>query len=93
MNKEELISAVADRTGFKKVDVRKTVDEVFCAVTDALAAGDKFQYIGFGSFGVKQRASRNGVNPRTQEKIEIKGKKVAYFTPGKALVEKIESST
>ena len=92
MNKEELISEVAEQTGFKKVDVRVTVEKVFSAITSALAEGDKFQYIGFGSFGVKQRAARNGVNPRTQEKIEIKGKKVAYFTPGKALVEMIEES-
>jgi DNA-binding protein HU-beta len=92
MNKEELISAVAERTGYKKVDVRKTVDEVFGCITGALAQGDKFQYIGFGSFGVKKRAARNGVNPRTREKIKIKSKKVAYFTPGKKLVDKIEKT-
>lgn len=90
MNKEELITAVAERTGMKKVTVRKTVDEVFGIITTTLAKGDKFQYIGFGSFGVKKRAGRNGVNPRTREKIKIKAKKVAYFSPGKKLAEKIK---
>lgn len=90
MNKEELITAVAEKTGMKKVTVRKTVDEVFGCITTALAKGDKFQYIGFGSFGVKKRAGRNGVNPRTREKIKIKAKKVAYFSPGKKLAEKIK---
>jgi DNA-binding protein HU-beta len=89
VNKEELITTVAERTGMKKVEVRKTVDEVFGCITSALAKGDKFQYIGFGSFGVKKRAGRNGVNPRTREKIKIKPKKVAYFTPGKKLADKI----
>lgn len=91
MNKEELINMVADRTGMKKVEVRKTVDEVFGVITTALSKGEKFQYIGFGSFGVKQRAGRNGVNPRTREKIKIKAKTVAYFTPGKKLAEKVTS--
>jgi len=90
VNKEELITAVAEKTGMKKVTVRKTVDEVFGCITTALAKGDKFQYIGFGSFGVKKRAGRNGVNPRTREKIKIKAKKVAYFSPGKKLAEKIK---
>ncbi|MHB2020949.1 MAG: HU family DNA-binding protein [Candidatus Xenobia bacterium] len=89
MNKEELINQVVQKTGGKKMDVRNTVDVVFDAITDALAKGQKFQYIGFGSFGVKKRAGRNGVNPRTREKIKIKEKKVAYFTPGKQLAEKV----
>jgi len=90
VNKEELINMVADRTGMKKVEVRKTVDEVFGVITHALAKGEKFQYIGFGSFGVKKRAGRNGVNPRTREKIKIKAKKIAYFTPGKKLSDKVK---
>lgn len=89
MNKEELINKVAESTGAKKVEVRNIVDEVFGCITHALSSGDKFQYIGFGSFGVKERAGRNGVNPRTREKIKIQGKKVAYFTPGKKLAEQI----
>ena len=90
MNKEELINKVAESTELKKVEVRKVVDEVFECITEALSSGDKFQYIGFGSFGVKTRAGRNGVNPRTREKITIEGKKVAYFTPGKKLAEQIK---
>ena len=90
MNKEQLFDEVARRTDMKKVDVRSTVDAVFGCITVALAKGDKFQYIGFGSFGVKKRAGRNGVNPRTRERIKIKPKKVAYFTPGKKLADKVK---
>lgn len=89
MNKEELINHVAEKTGQKKVEVRQTIDHVFDAITDALASGKKFQYIGFGSFSVKKRAGRNGVNPRTREKITIKPRQVAFFTPGKRLSDKV----
>ena len=90
MNKEDLIEKVAKKTGLKKVEVRETIETTFGAVTDALAKGEKFQLVGFGSFGVKKRAARNGVNPRTKEKIKIKAKKVAYFTPGKKLADKVK---
>ncbi len=89
MNKDELVTTVAERTGMTKTEVRKTVDEVFGVISAALSKGEKFQYIGFGSFGVKTRKGRNGVNPRTHEKIQIEERSVAYFTPGKALSEKI----
>ena len=89
MNKEDLIKVVTEKTEYKKVDVREIVDQVFDVITDTLAQGQKFQYIGFGSFSVKKRAGRNGVNPRTREKIKIKARKVAYFTPGKRLSERV----
>ena len=90
MNKEQLIDVVAHKTGMTKVHVRKTVDEVFGCIATALSKGDKFQYIGFGSFGVKKRNARMGVNPRTRERIKIRAKKVAYFTPGKKLSDKVK---
>lgn len=80
---------MAHKTGLKKTEARKAVEHTFTAITDALAKGEKFQYIGFGSFGVKKRAARNGVNPRTKERIRIKAKKVAYFSPGKKLADKV----
>ncbi|HEY4002528.1 MAG TPA: HU family DNA-binding protein [Candidatus Xenobia bacterium] len=89
MNKEQLINTVADKTGMKKGEVRQTVDEVFSAISDALIHDGKFQYIGFGSFMVKKRAGRTGVNPRTKEKMDIKARRVATFTPGKKLSTKI----
>lgn len=95
MNKEDLINKVAESATIKsakltKSEIRDTVDTIFACISEALASGEKFQYIGFGSFGVKERATRNGVNPRTREKIEIQGKKVAYFTPGKKLADQIK---
>jgi DNA-binding protein HU-beta len=90
LNKETLITHVADKAGLSKADAKKAVEEVFAAVSDCLARGEKFQYIGFGSFGVKSRAARLGINPATKEKMEIKARKVPHFTPGKKLSERIK---
>ena len=65
MNKNELVKKVAETAGLSIADAKKSVDAVMVAVKDALVAGDKVQLIGFGSFSVKTREARQGVNPRT----------------------------
>ena len=88
MNKGELINAVAAK-GMTKKDAEKAVNDVFDAIGEALAKGDTVQLIGFGTFGVKERAAREGRNPRTGEVVKIAASKVPYFKPGKALKDKI----
>ncbi|MDQ7821955.1 MAG: HU family DNA-binding protein [Candidatus Eremiobacteraeota bacterium] len=90
MNKESLIAQVADRTGLAKAQAKSAVEEVFNAISDCLARGEKFQYIGFGAFFVKKRAARMGINPITKEKMKIKAKKIPSFSPGKKLSERVE---
>ena len=88
MNKGELIEAVA-AAGLTKKDAGIAVDAVFGAIGDALAKGDSVQLIGFGSFSVKERAARDGRNPRTGETVKIAAAKVPAFKAGKALKEKV----
>ncbi len=85
MTKAELVSSVAEKTGLSKKDAEKAVTGVFEAITDSLVAGDKVQLVGFGTFEVRARASRTGINPRTKEKIEISATTVPAFKAGKAL--------
>lgn len=85
MNKTELITAVAEKSGLSKKDSEKAVSAVLDAVTDALVAGDKVQLVGFGTFDVKERAARVGRNPKTKEEIQIPASRVASFKVGKAL--------
>ncbi len=85
MNKTQLIDVVASKTDLKKKDAAEAVDAVLAAITEALAAGDKVQIIGFGSFEVKERAAREGHNPQTGEKIQIAASKNAVFSASKAL--------
>ena len=85
MNKAELISVVAEKTGFTKKDSDLAVNAALDAITDALVAGEKVQLVGFGTFEVKERAARVGRNPQTNEEIEIAASRVASFKVGKAL--------
>ncbi len=85
MTKAELISAVAEKTGLKKKDAEAAVAAVFGTVADKLAAGEKVQLIGFGTFEVKERAAREGRNPATGATIRIDASKRPVFTPGQAL--------
>lgn len=85
MNKTELIAAVAEKTGMSKKDTEAVVGATLCAITDALKAEGKVQLVGFGSFEVKTRAARTGLNPRTKEPVEIAATKVPVFKAGKAL--------
>ena len=89
MNKAELVSAVAEKTGMSKKDSEKAVNAAFDTITEALAAGDKVQLVGFGAFEVKERGARIGRNPKTKEEVEIPASRVASFKVGKALKEAV----
>ena len=63
------------------------VEAVFASISEALAAGDKVTIVGFGTFEVRDRKARQGVNPSTKEPIMIPATKVPAFKPGKSLRE------
>ncbi len=90
MNKSELVAAIAEKTGATKKDAENIMSATFDVISDALAKGDKVSLIGFGNFEVRERAAREGKNPRTGEKIKIAACKVPAFKPGKALKDKVQ---
>lgn len=85
MNKTELIAAVAEKADISKKDAEVAVGAVFGAITDALAAGEKIQLVGFGTFEVRERAEKQGRNPRTGEAMTVPASKLPAFKAGKAL--------
>ncbi|ADG81072.1 histone family protein DNA-binding protein [Thermincola ferriacetica] len=85
MNKQDLVSSVAEKAGLTKKDADKAVSAVFASIEEALAKGDKVQLVGFGTFEVRERAARKGRNPQTGAVIEIAAAKVPAFKAGKAL--------
>ncbi|NLJ71810.1 MAG: HU family DNA-binding protein [Syntrophomonadaceae bacterium] len=89
MNKTDLVSEVASKTGMTKKDVDKVVNAFFSSVEGALKSGDKVQLIGFGTFEVRDRQERKGRNPQTGEEITIAATKVPAFKAGKALKEAV----
>ncbi|MBP5479517.1 MAG: HU family DNA-binding protein [Bacteroidaceae bacterium] len=82
MNKSELVSAIAEKSGLSKSDSKKALDGVLEAITDALKAGDKIALVGFGTFSVSERPERKGINPTTKQAITIPAKKGAKFKAG-----------
>ncbi|MDQ1329004.1 MAG: DNA-binding protein HU-beta [Candidatus Poribacteria bacterium] len=88
MVKADLIAKVAE-IGITKKQAGEVVDAFVDAIKDALAKGDKVSLIGFGTFSVKERAAREGRNPRTGKKIKIAKKKVPTFKPGKELKDSV----
>ena len=89
MNKAELITAVAEKTGMSKRDSEKAVNATFEAISAGLEAGEKVQLVGFGVFEVKTRGVRIGRNPKTKEEIKIPASRVPAFKAGKGLKEAV----
>ena len=85
MNKTELISAMAEKSGLTKKDASAALEAFTAAIEDSLKAGDKVQLVGFGTFEVKARAARTGINPQTKKPVKIAASKAPAFKPGKAL--------
>ncbi|MBE3574720.1 MAG: HU family DNA-binding protein [Firmicutes bacterium] len=89
MNKTDLIAGVAERAGLSKKQAGEAVEAVFQSIEDALKGGEKVTVIGFGTFEVRNRAARAGVNPATRQPIKIAATKVPAFKAGKALKEAV----
>ncbi|HXQ68710.1 MAG TPA: HU family DNA-binding protein [Alphaproteobacteria bacterium] len=85
MNKNDLVAAVAEKTGLSKGEAEKSVDAVFGSITQSLKGGQEVRLVGFGTFVVTNRAASEGRNPRTGEKIAIPASKQPKFKAGKGL--------
>lgn len=84
MNKTELVAAIADKAGIAKKDAEKALTAFVDTVVDGLKSGDKIQLVGFGTFEVRERAARTGINPQTKQQIQIAASKNPVFKAGKA---------
>ena len=90
MNKTELINAVAEKAGLSKKAAEAAVNATLSAISEGLKADEKVQLVGFGSFEVKHRAERTGLNPRTGDSVTIAASKVPAFKAGKALKDAVK---
>lgn len=89
MNKSDLISAIAEKSGLTKVDAARALDATTSTIVDTLSSGDSVIVTGFGSFVVRDRAARIGRNPQTGATINIKASRVPAFKAGKLLKESV----
>ena len=89
MNKTQLIAAVAEAASISKKDAETDVSAVIASITNSLAAGEKVQIAGFGTFEVRERGERVGRDPRTSEEITIPASKAPAFKAGRALKDSV----
>lgn len=89
MNRTELVAAIAEKTELSKKDAEKALKAFTDVVAEELKKGEKVQLVGFGTFEVSEKAAREGINPRTMEKITIAASKAPKFKAGKALKDAI----
>ncbi len=85
MTKAELVAAVAEKSELSKKDTEKAISAVISTISETLAKGESIQLVGFGTFEVRERAARDGINPRTKKKIKIAATKVPAFKAGRGL--------
>ncbi len=90
MNKQDLVSLVAEKADISKKESEIAVTTIIDAISEAMAKSDKVQLVGFGTFEVRHRKARDGRNPSTGEAIKIAAQKVPAFKAGKALKEQVK---
>ncbi|RUO31712.1 integration host factor subunit beta [Aliidiomarina sedimenti] len=92
MTKSELIEQLADKQPhLSPRDVERSVKEVLESLIHALSNGDRVEVRGFGSFSLHYREPRMGRNPKTGDKVQLDGKYVPHFKPGKALRDRVNA--
>lgn len=91
MNKNDLISAIAERSELSRADAAKVVEGVLTAITQSLQKGEDVRLVGFGTFALATRAASVGRNPRTGEEIQIPQSKQPKFKVGKALKDALQA--
>lgn len=89
MNKQDLVSSVAESADISKQKAASAVDAVIEAIKSSLKGGDDVRLVGFGTFSVSDRAATTGRNPRTGEPIDIPASKQPKFKAGKELKEAV----
>ena len=88
MNRQELIKVIAGDTDLSNKKVKEVIDAMLVNIEKAILKHDKVTFVGFGTFKAKWRKPRTAINPRTKEKMKVKGKFVPHFNAGSHLKEK-----
>ena len=90
MNKTDLTELMAEKAGIQKKEAGAALNALNESVIEALKKGDKVQIVGFGTFEIRERAARTGINPQTKKEIKIAASKVPAFKAGKAFKDAVK---
>lgn len=85
ITKKSLVETIADSTGQRRSEVKKTLQELLNQIVDELGEGNRIEFRDFGVFEVKERAARTAQNPRTLERVAVPAKRTVKFKPGRKM--------
>ena len=91
MNKGELVTTIAKKTGLTKKEVDLVLTTILETIVEVVSSGEKITLVGFGSFEARERKEKEGRNPKTGEKIDIPASRIPTFSVGKFFKEKVNS--
>jgi DNA-binding protein HU-beta len=92
MQKTDFVKSVAERANVSQKEAKQVIDAALDIITDSLKGGEKVTLTGFGTFEVRQRQEREGVNPQTRQKIKIAATKTPGFSASSTLKEAVKGS-
>jgi len=92
VTKQEFVAAVSSKSGLANRDAEKAVNAFLETIQETLASRGDVSFTGFGKFSVSDRAARQGVNPRTGERVQIAATRVPKFSAGSQLKAAVKSS-
>ena len=92
MQKTDVVKSVADRANVSQKEAKQVIDAALDIITESLKGGEKVTLTGFGTFEVRQRQEREGVNPQTRQKIKIAATKTPGFSASSTLKEAVKGS-
>ena len=90
MTKQEFVDRIASKTDLSRRDAAKAVDAFLDTITESLQGGEEVAFTGFGKFSTSNRAARQGVNPRTGERVQIAASRVPKFSAGSQLKQAVK---
>ena len=91
MDKQQFIKAFADKAQFTQKDAGIAFDAMVETIADVLREGEKIKIAGFGTFEMKKREARDGINPMTKEKVKISASNVPNFKFGDSFKKSVNS--
>ena len=93
ITKKELIDRIADKTGEKRVVVKRIIQMFLDQIIDELGHGNRLEFRDFGVFESKQRAARTAQNPKTLERVQVPSKRTVKFKVGRMMKAELQEDS
>lgn len=93
ITKKELIDRIADKSGNKRVIVKRIIQTFLDEIIEELGCGNRLEFRDFGVFESKERAARTAQNPKTLERVEVPSKRTVKFKVGRLMKDRLHGNT